>query len=177
VSYVVGGGGTSAMHPAFFQNLQMRHQMMMRSRIIVPPEPQVKQIVQEIAAATKSEELLREFLEELKGLRQDFDEDRAERALREGPYSGVYKYAPANKADWLGYLNFITSLVGIILSIILNRPQPPTIIIQSHDQEIIQQLNEIKEHQEQEIEQLKQMNEHLAEKEAKKDAKPPKEHR
>lgn len=131
------------MHPAFFQNLQMRHQMMMRSRIIVPPEPQVKQIVQEIAAATKSEELLREFLEELKGLREDFDEDRAERALREGPYSGVYKYAPANKSDWLGYLNFITSLVGIILSIILNRPQPPTIIIQSHDQEIVQQLKQL----------------------------------
>jgi hypothetical protein len=143
VTYIVGGGNTSAMHPAFFENLMMRNQMMMRSRIIVPPEPQVKQIVQEIAAATKSEELLREFLEELKGLRQDFDEDRAERALREGPYSGVYKYAPANKADWLGYLNFITSLVGIILSIILNRPEPPMIIIQSHDQEIVQQLKEL----------------------------------
>jgi hypothetical protein len=58
-------------------------------------------VVQAIAGATKSEELLREFLEELKGLRQDFDEDRAERALREGPYSGVYRYAPANKAEWL----------------------------------------------------------------------------
>jgi hypothetical protein len=184
VTHVVGGGNTSAMNPAVFQNLQMRHQqmmMMMRSRMSMPPVPQVKEIVQEIAAATKSEELLREFheglkglREELKGLREDFNEDRAEQALREGPYSGVYKYAPANKADWLGYLNFLIQLVGIILAIILNRPQPPTIIIQSHDQEIVQQLNEINEHQEQEIEQLKEMNEHLAEEDAKDDAKPSK---
>jgi hypothetical protein len=179
VSYIVGGGNTSAMHPVFFQNLMMRNQMMMRSRIIVPSAPQVKEIVHEIAAATKSEELLKEFLEELKGLREDFEQERAERALREGPYSGVYKYAPANKGEWLGYLNFITSLVAIIVSLILNTPESPTIIIQSHDQEIVQQLQEIKEHQEQEIEQLKQMNERLAEKEAKEDAKPskPKEHR
>jgi hypothetical protein len=106
VSYVVGGGNTSAMHPAVFQNLMMRNQMMMRSRIIVPPAPQVKEIVHEIAAATKTEELLREFLEELKGLREDFDEDRAERALREGPYSGVHRFLPANKAEWIGFLSF-----------------------------------------------------------------------
>jgi hypothetical protein len=52
------------------------------------------------------------------------------------------------------------------------------LIIQSHDQEIVQQLKEINKRQEQEVEQLKQINEHLAEKEAKEDAKPskPKEH-
>lgn len=31
------------------------------------------------------------------------------------------------------------------MPIILNRPEPPTIIIQSHDQEIVQQLKEINE--------------------------------
>jgi len=135
---------------------------MIRSRIIVPPEPQVKEIVHEIAAATKSEELLREFLEELKGLRQDFDEDRAERALREGPYSGIYRFVPANKAEWIGFLSFIAALVAIILPLIINKPEPPTIIIQSHDQEIVQQLKEI--------------NEHLAEEDSTEDAKPPKQH-
>jgi hypothetical protein len=100
VTYIVGGGNTSVMHPALFQNLQMRHQMTMRSRIIVPPEPQLKDIVHEIAVATKSHELLQQMLEELKGLREDFDEDRAERALREGPYSGVHRFLPANKAEW-----------------------------------------------------------------------------
>jgi hypothetical protein len=30
--------------------------------------------------------------------------------------------------------------------LIMNKPQPPTIIIQSHDQEIVQQLEQINEH-------------------------------
>jgi hypothetical protein len=118
--------------------------MMMRSRISMPPVPQVKEIVQEIAAATKSEMLLQQFLEELQWLRQHFDEDRAERALREGPYSGIHRFLPANKAEWIAFLGFIATLAAIIVPIITNKPEPPTIIIQSHDQEIVRQLNEIK---------------------------------
>jgi hypothetical protein len=132
-----------------------------RSRLVLPPEPQLKDLVHEIAVATKSQELLQEMLEELKGLRQDFDQDRAERALREGPYSGIYRFAPANKAEWYGFIGALATLLAIILPIILNKPEPPT-IIQSHDQEIVQQLKEI--------------NERLAEKEAPEDAPSPKEH-
>jgi hypothetical protein len=127
------------MHPAFMIN------QIFRSRIVLPPEPQLKDIVHEIAVATKSQELLQQMLEELKGLRENFDQDSAEQALREGPYSGVYRFAPANKAEWYGFLGFIAGLLAIILPIILNRPEPPTIIIQSHDQEIVQQLKEINE--------------------------------
>jgi hypothetical protein len=139
VSYIVGGGNTSAMHPAFLIN------QVMRSRIVLPPEPQLKDLVHEIAAATKSEELLQQMIEELKGLREDFEQERAERALREGPYSGIYRFAPANKGEWYGFLGFILTLLAIILPMILNKPEPPTIIIQSHEQEIVQQLKEINE--------------------------------
>jgi hypothetical protein len=116
-----------------------------RSRIVLPPEPQLKDIVHEIAVATKSQELLQQMLEELKGLRENFDQDSAERALREGPYSGVLQICACEKAEWYGFLGFIAGLLAIILPIILNRPEPPTIIIQSHDQEIVQQLKEINE--------------------------------
>jgi hypothetical protein len=72
----------------------------------------------------------------------------------------------------------VVAFIGLIFTICalllghLDKPEPPT----THEHEIVQELKEISEHQEQEIEQLKQMNEHLAEKEAKEDAKPPKEH-
>jgi len=124
----------------------MHHHIRRRPQIIVPPAPQVKEIVHEIAAATQSEELLKQFLEELKGLREDFEQERAERALREGPYSGVHKFAPANKAEWYSFLGFIAALVAVILPFIINKPEPPPIIIQSHDQEIVEQLKEINEH-------------------------------
>jgi hypothetical protein len=78
VSQVIGGGNTSALHPAFMFN------QIWRSRVVLPPEPELKELVHEIAAATKSQQLLQQMLEELRGLRQDFDEDRAERALAGG---------------------------------------------------------------------------------------------
>lgn len=133
-----------------------------RSRLVLPPEPQLKDLVHEIAAATKSEELLQQMIEELKGLQENFEQERAERALREGPLSGIYRFAPANKAEWYGFIGAIATLLAIILPMILNKPEPPTIIIQCHEQEIVQQLKEI--------------NERLSEKDSAEEAKPPKEH-
>jgi hypothetical protein len=145
VSYIVGGGNRSAVRTAIRTSQMMHQKMRRRPQIILPPAPQVKEIVHEIAAATKSEELLKQFLEELKGLREDFEQERAERALREGPYSGIYRYAPANKAEWYSFLGFVAALVAVILPFIINKPEPPPVIIQSHDQEIVQQLEEINE--------------------------------
>jgi hypothetical protein len=61
VSQVIGGGNTSALHPAFMFN------QIWRSRVVLPPEPELKELVHEIAAATKSQQLLQQMLEELRG--------------------------------------------------------------------------------------------------------------
>jgi hypothetical protein len=126
------------------------------------------------------------MLEELRGLRQDFDEDRAERALREGPYSGVHRFLPANKAEWYTFIGLLFTICALLLGH-FDKPEPPT----TYEKEVVQQLREITEHvaedddqqekildqQQEMLEQLKQINEHLAEEESTKDAKPPNEHR
>lgn len=73
-----------ALHPAFMINQRRRGQ----NRMVITGEPELKEVVHEIVVATKSEELLTQMIEELKGIREDFEQDRAERAFRESPYSG-----------------------------------------------------------------------------------------
>jgi hypothetical protein len=65
-----------------------------RSRIITPPAPPLKDIVHEVVAAMKSEALAQQLLEELKGLREDFAQERAEQALQQSPLSGVMSLRP-----------------------------------------------------------------------------------
>jgi hypothetical protein len=129
-----------------------------RSRIVFPPTPQLKDIVHEVVAATKSEALTQELLEELKGLREDFAQERAEQALQQSPLSGVIRFAPTTKEEWYGFITLLVTVLAIVLGYFHQAEPPPA---DTHEQEI--------------VEQLKQINEHLAEQEAKEeDTKPPK---
>lgn len=132
-----------------------------QNRMVISGEPELREVVHEVLAATKSEELLQQMIEELKGLREDFAQDRAERALQESPYSGVLRFAPKNKAEWYEFINLILTVLIMILTLI-NKPEPPTVVIEDHEQEIVQQLKEI--------------NERLAENDSAEGAKPPKGH-
>jgi hypothetical protein len=133
------------------------HSANRRSRIITPPAPQLKDIVHEVVAAAKSEVLAQELLEELKGLREDFAQERAEQALRHSPLSGVMKFAPTTKEEWYGFITLLVTVLAIVMGYFHQAEPPP---IDTHEQEI--------------VEQLKQINEHFAEQEAKEDAKSPK---
>jgi hypothetical protein len=81
VSYIVGGGNTSRAHPAFILNQMQRS----RSSVIIFQTPQLRDIVHEVVAVTKSEELAQQLLEELKGLREDL-----RRIVLSGPWSRAH---------------------------------------------------------------------------------------
>jgi len=135
------------------------HSANRRSRIITPTAPQLKGIVHEVVTATKSEVLAQQLLEELKGLRDDFAQERAEQALQQSPLSGVMRFAPATKEEWYGFITLLVTVLAIVLGYFHQaEPQP----VDTHEHEI--------------VEQLKQINEHLAEDDSTEDAKPPKPH-
>jgi hypothetical protein len=54
------------------------------------------------------------------------------------------KFAPENKDQWYAFINIIATVLGIILAIVLsNKTEPPqTIIIENHEQEIVQQIED-----------------------------------
>jgi hypothetical protein len=160
VSRIVGGSGpvrnSAARTASWIAHYQSRNR---RSQIIIPPAPQLKDIVHEVVAATKSEVLAQQLLEELRGLREDFAQERAEQALQQSPLSGVMRFAPTTKEEWYGFITLLVTVLAIVLGYFHQAELPP---VDTHEQEI--------------VEQLKQINEHLAEQEAKEDAKPPKEH-
>jgi hypothetical protein len=160
VSYIVGGGNTSALHPAFMTNY------VWRSRVVLPPEPELREIVHDVVAATTDAAQLRQVIDELKGLRADFAEERAERTLKHSPYSSAWRrFAPETKEQWFMLIDILLNILGLILVIVFNNNQPDLPVI-DHEQEIVQQLKEINEHlaeedqdQEESVEQLKQINE------------------
>jgi hypothetical protein len=84
------------------------------------------------------------MIDELKGLRADFEQERAERALRQSAYSGLLRFAPENKDQWYNFINILLTALGIILAVVMTQkePEPPTIVIQNHEQEIVRQLEE-----------------------------------
>jgi|SRR5215211_168806 len=128
------------MHPAFMINQIWSSQ----NRIFFPAEPELKEVVHEVIAATKSEELLAQMIEELKGIREDFEQDRAELALQEGPYSGVLRFAPQSRDEWYNFLNLLLAAL-VLLFTLMQKGEPSTVVIQDQEQEIVQQLKEIKE--------------------------------
>jgi hypothetical protein len=107
--------------------------------------PELKEVVHEVVVATKSEELLAQMIEELRGIREDFDQDRAEQAMKQSAYSGVLRFAPQSRDEWYNFLNLILTTLILVLAL-MQKPEPPTIVIQDQEQEIVQQLEEINEH-------------------------------
>jgi hypothetical protein len=143
VTYIVGGGNTSAMHPAFMIN------QIWRSRLVLPPEPELKELVHEIAVATTDGAQLKQIYDELQGLRRDFEEERAERTFSNSPVSSARRrFGPETKEQWYMLIDILINTIGVMLVILGNasQPAPPTIIIQNHEQEIVQQLKEVNEH-------------------------------
>jgi hypothetical protein len=148
------------MHPAFLVN-QMIHHRMTRSRIVLPPRPQLQNIVHEVVTATTDAAQLKQVIEELQGLRDDFAQERAERALQESPYSGLLRFAPKTKDEWYNFVTLVLTALAILLTLI-NKPEAPTVVVDMHEQEI--------------VEQLKQINERLAERDSTEDTRPPSQH-
>jgi peptidoglycan hydrolase CwlO-like protein len=153
-----------------------------RSRVVLPTEPELKELVHEVVAATTDIAQLKQTIEDLKGQLADLDEQLAERTFKSGPYSSVWqRVKPETKDQWYSFIQIVVTILVGLLAFMPNNQQSeaPT---KELEQQIVAQLQEVhermEEHQEQEIEQLKQINEHLAEAEAKEDAKPskPKEH-
>lgn len=67
------------------------------------------------------------------------------------------KFAPTSKEEWYGFITLLVTVLAIVMGYFHQAEPPP---IDTHEQEI--------------VEQLKQIKEHFAEQEAKEDAKSPK---
>jgi hypothetical protein len=139
MSRIVGGTSGVVHTPARVAH----HQPLMRTRIIMPPSV-VSELVHEAVTVAATTDQLQQMIEELKGLRSDFDRDRAEQALEAGPYSGLRRFAPENKDQWYAFVGIVLAALAIILTAVTaaNPPAPPTIIVQDHEQEIVRQLEE-----------------------------------
>jgi uncharacterized coiled-coil protein SlyX len=143
------------MRPAFLMN------QIWRSRVALPPEPELKELVHEVVAATTDVAQLKQTIEDLKGQLADLDEKLAERTFKSGPYSSVWqRIKPETKDQWYSFIQTVVTILVALLAFMPNNQQSeaPT-----------------KEQEQQVIEELKQIKEHLAEQESKEDHKPPKE--
>jgi hypothetical protein len=165
VSHIVGGGNTSALHPSFLYN------QIWRSRVVLPPEPDLKELVHDVVAATTDITQLKQTIEDLKGQLADLDEQVAERTIKNGPYSSAWqRFKPETKDQWLAFINILVPILIFILTVMISNQlsEQQAKVTQEQQQQIVERIEEVNEHLEEDqdtdqagVEQLKKVNEHL----------------
>jgi hypothetical protein len=142
-----------------------------RSRVALPPEPELKELVHEVVAATTDIAQLKQTIEDLKGQLAYFDEQVAERTIKNGPYSSIWqRYMPETKDQWLNLLAILVpTLITVLFFMISNQMSEQQVkVTQEQQQQIVEQIEEVNENltegqytDQEGIEQLKKINEHL----------------
>jgi septal ring factor EnvC (AmiA/AmiB activator) len=157
-----------------------------RSRVVLPPESDLKELVHEVVAATTDIAQLKQTIEDLKGQLAYLDEQVAERTIKNGPYSSIWQwFKPETKDQWLNLLAILVpTLIAILIFMISNQQaEQQAKVTQEQQQQIVEQLQEVNENlaedqdtEQESAEQLKKINEHLErleELEAQRDAPSP----
>jgi septal ring factor EnvC (AmiA/AmiB activator) len=157
-----------------------------RSRVVLPPEPELKELVHDVIAATTDIAQLKQTIEDLKGQLAYLDEQVAERTIKNGPYSSIWqRFKPETKDQWLNLLAILVpTLIAILFFMISNQlAEQQAKVTQEQQQQIVERIEEVNEHLEKAqdtdkegVEQLKKIDEHLEkleELEAQRDAPTP----
>lgn len=133
VQYGQGGGQAMRMNMMGMQNLRLSL-------------AQVQELVHEVATVPTSAEQLQQVIDQLVAIREEANQERADRALQDTPYSGLARILPKDRNERLIWFQVFLMVLQMILPYIAPVESPPqTTVVEVHidEQQIVQQIEKV----------------------------------